>query len=453
MIHDDQNEGWKQHFPTYHFSERDIALEEYSVAAKALESEERVFLNASNITLVAAATLGSLAVSSTEKLSNTLDSVLPSYSIPLVLLLMVSLFSLVSIRYFADRQRAIIFASRKVVTLRRMLGLSYGRIHLVLPNWRIEGADQPLSIRLFPGWFTYASYPFWILLIISSCICFLLSALLVKSIELPLVLENSVLFILSTNFIWITILTYTFRSSLLDTHESMRLLFTKVIGNFIRLPIASNIEYLVYRATLATYETDRMKVSLTKLIKLLIFIEDRSFYQHSGVSFKAIFRGLLSLFNLKRRSGGSTIHQQLIRTLFILDLKKTKRRKAIEILLAPWLNKILKKQQILEIYLSSVRFENKCFGVIPAMNYFFGSVITNPTSAQAFFLIERVSNIRQSLLTNKVIATAKSAVKNKVLSQQDLNELALIYKESVIKGNIIDHNNSIDRLISELTSE
>lgn len=44
MIRDDQKDVWKQHFPTYHFSERDIALEEYQVAAKALESEERVFL-------------------------------------------------------------------------------------------------------------------------------------------------------------------------------------------------------------------------------------------------------------------------------------------------------------------------------------------------------------------------------------------------------------------------
>lgn len=197
MIHDDKKEDWKQHFPTYNFPEknRDIVLAEYTVAAKALESEERVFINASNITLVAAATLGSLAVSSTEDLSKILNSVLPSFSIPLVLLIITSLFSLVSIRYFADRQKAITFASRKVVTLRRMLGLSYGRIQLVLPNWRIEGADQPLSIHFFPGWLTYAAYPFWILLIISSCVCFLLSALFIKNIELSAISTNPVAFI------------------------------------------------------------------------------------------------------------------------------------------------------------------------------------------------------------------------------------------------------------------
>jgi penicillin-binding protein 1A len=450
MIHDDQNQGWKQHFPTYHFSERDIALAEYTVAAKALESEERVFLNASNITLLASATLGSLAISSTEKLSSTLESVLPIYVIPLVLLIVVSLFSIISIRYFADRQRAITFASRKVVTLRRMLGLSYGRIQLVLPNWRIEGADQPLSIRLFPGWFTYAAYPFWILLIISNCICFLLSALLIKSIELPFVAENSASFVLLITTLWAAILTYSFRSALLDTHETMRLLYSKIIASIISLPITQNTEYLIYRAKLATYETDRMKVSLTNLTKSLVFIEDRSFYKHSGVSFKAIGRSLLSLLKLKRRSGGSTINQQLTRTLFILNLSKTKRRKLIEILLAPWLNTVLNKQEILSIYLSSVRFENRCFGVIPAMKHFFGEVVTEPSPAQAFFLVERVSNIKQSLLTSKIIATALAAKENGVLSQCDLHELATLYQEAIYKRTIIDHSSRIDKLIEQL---
>jgi len=99
----------------------------------------------------------------------------------------------------------------------------------------------------------------------------------------------------------------------------MRLLYSKIIASIISFPHTQNTEYLIYRAKLATYETDRMKVSLTNLTKSLLFIEDRSFYKHSGVSFKAIGRGLLSLLKLKRRSGGSTINQQLTRTLFILN--------------------------------------------------------------------------------------------------------------------------------------
>ena len=47
-----------------------------------------------------------------------------------------------------------------------------------------------------------------------------------------------------------------------------------------------------------------MGVSLKNLKKVLVFIEDRDFYKHSGLSYKAIGRGVLSIFKLKRRSGG-----------------------------------------------------------------------------------------------------------------------------------------------------
>ncbi|MEZ9613869.1 biosynthetic peptidoglycan transglycosylase, partial [Vibrio sp. 10N.286.45.C10] len=252
--------------------------------------------------------------------------------------------------------------------------------------------------------------------------------------------------------LWIAILTLVFRTSLLDTHESLRLILTQQISKLIRLPVTPNVEYLIYRANLATYEADRHKVSLKNLIQLLIFIEDRDFYKHSGISYKAIGRGILSLFKLKRRSGGSTIQQQLVRTLFILDLSKTKRRKFVEILLAPWLNKVLEKRRILEIYICSVRYENRCFGVLSAMQHFFGEIIPNPSKAEAFFLVERVSNIRRSLLANKIVATAKVAREKGILSESDLKELSLLYESAVNEGKIIDHNGSLGRMLEQLNA-
>ncbi|EIA1289742.1 transglycosylase domain-containing protein, partial [Vibrio vulnificus] len=319
-------------------------------------------------------------------------------------------------------------------------------------NWRVEGADQPLSIKLFPGWFTYAAYPFWILLIISSCISFLLLAMLIKSVPLDLISVEPLTLVGMLTALWILIFTLIFRTSLLDTHENLRLLITQRVSKLISLPVAPNIEYLIYRANLATYETDRHKVSIKNLMQLLVFIEDRDFYKHSGISYKAIGRGILSLFKLKRRSGGSTIHQQLVRTLFILDLSKTKRRKFVEILLAPWLDKALEKRRILEVYICSVRYENRCFGVVPAMQYFFGEIIQNPSKAQAFFLVERVSNIRKSLLANKIVATAKTAKEKGILSDSDLKELSSIYKRVVSEGKVIDHTNSLERLVEQLNA-
>lgn len=103
MINGEPESGWKQHFPTYSFKERDIVLEEYRTAAKSLESEERVFLNASNIAVIAGAGLGSLAVSALEPLTRGLSAVMQPEIALLVLLFLTTAFAYVTVRYFADR--------------------------------------------------------------------------------------------------------------------------------------------------------------------------------------------------------------------------------------------------------------------------------------------------------------------------------------------------------------
>lgn len=436
MIEEDYKQGWRQHFPTYHFDDRDIALEEYKVAAKNLESEERVFLNASNVTLVSSAALGSLLVGSSSQLISIFSDIIPPYIISLTLLSIIVGFSFISLKDFSDRQRAIVFSGRKVIILRRMLGLSYGNIQLLLPNWRIEGADQPLALRLFPGWLTYAAYPFWIISIISSSVVIFLSAYFIKQYPGIIPAEINYIFILSMGVLWFLSAIVIYRLSLLDTHEKLRLLFYKFVSRRIGLPLIENTEYISYRAKLAAYETDRLKISTLNIKRFLVFIEDREFYSHSGISYKSLARSLLSLIKIKSRSGGSTIAQQLIRTLFIKDLSKTKRRKFIELGLAPWITSVFGRDLILDIYISSVRFERRCFGVVEAMSHFWGKVEKSPTNAQAFFLIERVSNIRSKLLVNKIIETVRSAKEHGLLSAEDIKSLVNLYTDAVENGKI-----------------
>lgn len=437
MIEEDYKHGWRQHFPTYHFQDRDIALEEYKVAAKNLESEERVFLNASNITLVASTALGSLLVGSSSQLISVFNDIIPPYIISIVFLSIIIGFSFISLKYFSDRQRAIVFAGRKVIILRRMLGLSYGKIQLLLPNWRIEGADEPLALKLFPGWLTYAAYPFWIISIISSSVVLFLCAYFVKQNPAVMPKDLQLIFILSIGIAWFVSSMLIFRSSLLDTHETTRLIFYKKISRIINLPLTKNIEYIIYRAKLACYETDRLKVTTTNIKIFLVFIEDKDFYSHSGISYRSLARSLLGLIKLKSKSGGSTIAQQLTRTLFIQNLNKTKRRKLIELSLAPWITSVLPKETILDIYISSVRFERSCFGVVEAMEHFWGKSVSNASNAQAFFLIERVSNIRSKLLVNKIIETARSAREKRLMDESDLQSLIDLYTEAVQNRKII----------------
>lgn len=430
MIEEDYKFGWKQHFPTYHFEKRDIALEEYKVAAKSLEAEERVFLNASNVTLVSSAALGSLLVGSSENLTTAFEGVVPSIYISIALLTLALAFSFISLRYFSDRQRAILFAARKVIVLRRMLGLNYGEIQLILPNWRVEGADQPFALRLFPGWLTYVAYPFWIIAIITCSVVFFLSAFVVKNYNFPLSENEGGLLLVFIAGTWFTLIAFAYRVSLFDANERFRLLVYKFLSKLIFLPLAENFEYIIYRAKLAAYENSRIHISGTSLKKFLIFIEDKNFHNHKGISYKALIRAALSQFGVGRRSGGSTIHQQLIRTLFIRDLKKPLRRKIVELGLCRWIEDIFSKQDILDIYLASVRFERGVFGIAASMKHFWGEIVKEPSNAQAFFLIERVSNIHSGLLSDKVIQTAKNAQKNGLLASSDLQELIGIYNRA-----------------------
>jgi len=445
----DEESGWKQHFPTYLFKERDVALEEYRFATKTLEAEERVFLNAANLSVVVGAALGSLALGNLEKLVSTFAPEVPSAVTLVLVLLLACGFGVLSLRYFADRQKAVVFAARKVIVLRRMLGMSYGSLQLVLPNWRVEGADEPFSVRLFPGWHTYVAYPCYAIAGISAAVAFFVLAAFLKQInpnaaqhlfmDLPLLVGVAAA--------WFVVLSLVYRSALLDTHERPALMVAMRLAAAIGVRLVGNFEYVIYRATLAKHELHRLNVDLTTLKKVLIQVEDKEFYLHAGISFRGIGRVLLYMTGHRRRSGGSTITQQLVRTLFIVDQTKLVRRKIIEILLARWFDRVFIKTDQLEMYLASVRFETGVFGLSAAMRHFLGTVKNSLSPAEAFFLIERVSNIRSRLLVEKVDQTLRSSVEAGVISESDAQQVVGLYDRLVKSGKVKDPSGSaVERL-------
>lgn len=439
MRHEIESSVWKQHFPTYHFSDRDVALEEYRFATKALESEERVFLNAANLSVLVAAALGSLVLGTLERVIAALSPAVPAIGVFPILALLVYGFSILSLRYFADRHKSVVYAARKVIVLRRMLGLSYGSFQLVLPNWRIEGADEPFAVRLFPGWNTYATYPCYVIAGISSAVILFMVALFFNTISSPNDLALTPLpLVLGTSATWFLMLSWSYRKALLDTHETRLLLIARQIARLFGLRLVNNFEYVIYRANLAGYELFRLGVNLSILKALLVQIEDKEFYSHGGTSLRGLGRLFLSIVGLHRRSGGSTITQQLARTLFIVDQKKLMRRKLVEVILARWFNGIFPKTKQLDLYLSSVRFEARVFGIPAAMKHYFGEIRKEPSSAESFFLIERVSNIRSRLLADKICQTMKSAEKAGLIDKDSARELVDIYSRAVSEGKIQD---------------
>ena len=90
------------------------------------------------------------------------------------------------------------------------------------------------------------------------------------------------------------------------------------------------------------------------MVDAVTSIEDRRFFQHSGVNFMRLAEAAWVDFTHQRhQQGGSTITMQLSRAFF-LSPEKTFRRKLIEMLIAVELEQKFSKQQIFEFYANRV---------------------------------------------------------------------------------------------------
>jgi penicillin-binding protein 1B len=90
------------------------------------------------------------------------------------------------------------------------------------------------------------------------------------------------------------------------------------------------------------------------MVDAVTSIEDRRFFQHSGVNFFRLAQAAWIDFTHQRhQQGGSTITMQLSRAFF-LSPEKTLKRKMIEMLIAVELEQKFSKQQIFEFYANRV---------------------------------------------------------------------------------------------------
>ena len=85
------------------------------------------------------------------------------------------------------------------------------------------------------------------------------------------------------------------------------------------------------------------------MVQAVLAIEDRRFFEHSGVNFLRMFGAMWADLTRQRREGGSTLTMQLSRGFFLTP-EKTAKRKLIEMLIAEELEQKFTKQQIFEFY-------------------------------------------------------------------------------------------------------
>ena len=111
-------------------------------------------------------------------------------------------------------------------------------------------------------------------------------------------------------------------------------------------------------------------------------VEDSNFYYHFGIDPKAIFRAFIT--NMKAGhvvEGGSTITQQLTKTMF-LSRERTLPRKIKEAILAVRLELVFSKDEILEMYLNQIYYGHGTYGVEAASRTYFGKSVKDLTIAE-----------------------------------------------------------------------
>ena len=138
--------------------------------------------------------------------------------------------------------------------------------------------------------------------------------------------------------------------------------------------------------------TKRKSVSMSEmspyLPKAYVAIEDERFYSHGGVDVLRTGRATVNyvLHAGKSKFGGSTITQQLVKNI-TEDKEKTSSRKIKEMAKAIQVERLLTKDQILELYLNSIFIGgNDINGVALGAIYYFNKDVKDLSLAQCAFM-------------------------------------------------------------------
>lgn len=118
----------------------------------------------------------------------------------------------------------------------------------------------------------------------------------------------------------------------------------------------------------------------------IISTEDKRFYKHNGIDYRGIMRAAVAMIqDGEVTQGGSTITQQLARTVFLSN-ERTWERKIEEMYIAVELEKKYSKEEILEFYLNNVYFANGYYGIEAAAQGYFGTDVSHLSLSQMIYL-------------------------------------------------------------------
>jgi penicillin-binding protein 1A len=397
---------WKEIYPGYQYKNKESLLKEWDLSTEALKGDERLI----NIVMIFGAAFASIfnaliVTQNTHLISLIEPNGFAFILIDILVMMMIGI-------YISESMKSIVWAKRKLLIIRRILGIDWGTQRLVLPTYRLEGAAHPFVIKMFPGCLSASIMPFVFILMLNIFIIFYLSRFavyqLVNDIWYSEILRLIVVFL---SFCLITI---TFRINLFDEHENIGLYVTKVLAKSLNFKMVENFEYAIYKARLCVNEAKRLGVDFKYGKEYAIKIEDKRFFKHKGIDFRSIARAIIVRvpvfgkfigvkYGINRSSGGSTISQQVVRTIFFTQYRKKMRRKIFEIVMARfWLEKVFSKEEILEIYLASITYTKGKPGLFNGIKHY-GILPENLDVVGWFFMVERVAYSVKGIFNQKRI--------------------------------------------------
>ncbi|MBE7440440.1 MAG: transglycosylase domain-containing protein [Spirochaetales bacterium] len=123
------------------------------------------------------------------------------------------------------------------------------------------------------------------------------------------------------------------------------------------------------------------------LRRMLVFVEDREFYNHNGLRLPAILRAMFENTRaLRYIQGGSTITQQLAR-IVLGDRDRNLWRKVRELALALYLERRYNKDIILAAYMNTIYMGHGAYGVEMASRFYLGREVSELNFAEELLLV------------------------------------------------------------------
>jgi penicillin-binding protein 1A len=162
------------------------------------------------------------------------------------------------------------------------------------------------------------------------------------------------------------------------------------------------------------------------LVEAIVATEDPKFFHHGGVDIRGVLRAgwadVSKILGGRRPEGGSTITQQLARSLF-LHREVSLRRKLKELWVAREIEKLYPKEKILELYCNHFLLGHGAHGVQAAANLYFGKDVADLTLEESALIagIFRGPSLYSPYSNPKVTLDRRNHVLNRMVAEGYIN--------------------------------